>query len=152
MANAELIQNRIPAAQLRWRELWLKEDWWAIWLGLGIVVIAYGFFANGASIKWIAVTPAKWSTFAQLGAHFADNAARYVAQFAAWLVVFSLALTALGHKARAFIPSFALLYVLSVAIFALGQWDKAITYNLEPPLVALALGLVLSNVVRLPRW
>jgi uncharacterized integral membrane protein (TIGR00698 family) len=152
MASAELVQNRVPAAPLRWRELWLKEDWWAIWLGLSIVVLAYAFFANGGSIKWVAVTPAKWSTFTQLGQHFADNAARYVAQFAAWLVVFSLALTALGHKARAFIPSFALLYVLSLAIFALGQWDKAVTYNLEPPLVALALGLVLSNVVRLPRW
>jgi uncharacterized integral membrane protein (TIGR00698 family) len=152
MANAEIYPNRVAAPPLRWRELWLKEDWWAIWLGLGIVALAYAFFANGASIKWIAVTPAKWSTFAQLGQHFADNAARYVAQFAAWLVVFSIALTALGHKARAFIPSFALLYVLSVAIFALGQWDKAVTYNLEPPLVALALGLILSNVLRLPRW
>ena len=38
---------------LRWRELWLKEDWWAIWLGLGIVLVAYLFFANGASIKWL---------------------------------------------------------------------------------------------------
>ena len=105
MANAELYQNRTGAAPLRWRELWLKEDWWAIWLGLGIVALAYAFFANGASIKWIAVTPAKWSSLAQLGQHFADNAARYVAQFAAWLAVFSIALTALGHKARAFIPS-----------------------------------------------
>ena len=152
MANTEVYQNRVAAAPLRWRELWLKEDWWAIWLGLGIVALAYAFFANGASIKWIAVTPAKWSTFAQLGQHLADNAPRYVAQFAAWLAVFSIALTALGHKARAFIPSFALLYVLSVAIFALGQWDKAVTYNLEPPLVALALGLILSNALRLPRW
>ena len=152
MANTEVYQNRVVASPLRWRELWLKEDWWAIWLGFGIVTLAYAFFANGASIKWIAVTPAKWSTFAQLGQHFADNAPRYVAQFAAWLAVFSIALTALGHKARAFIPSFALLYVLSVAIFALGQWDKAVTYNLEPPLVALALGLILSNALRLPRW
>ena len=39
-----------------WRELWLKEDWWAIWLGLGIVVIAYVAFANGSSIRWIAFT------------------------------------------------------------------------------------------------
>ena len=37
MANAEPYQNRTAAAPLRWRELWLKEDWWAIWLGLGIV-------------------------------------------------------------------------------------------------------------------
>lgn len=28
-----------------WRELWLKEDWWAVWLGLAIVVI--GLFAHG---------------------------------------------------------------------------------------------------------
>jgi uncharacterized integral membrane protein (TIGR00698 family) len=152
MANADIQRSAIPTAPLRWRELWLKEDWWAIWLGLGIVLVAYAFFAHGGSIKWIAVTPAKWSTLSQLGEHFTVNAPRYLAQFAAWIVVFSLALTALGHKARAFIPSFALLYVLSVAIFALGQWDKAVTYNLEPPLVALALGLVLSNVLRLPRW
>ena len=39
-----------------------------------------------------------------------------------------------------------------MAIFAVGQWDQAATYNLEPPLVALVLGLVLSNFVGLPRW
>jgi uncharacterized integral membrane protein (TIGR00698 family) len=150
--SSSVEQPSVAAPSLRWRELWLKEDWWAIWLGLGIVVIAYGFFANGSSIRWIAVTPAKWSTFDQLGAHFAANWVRYVAQFAAWLAIFSLALTALGHKARAFVPAFIFLYILSVGIFALGQWDKASTYNLEPPLMALAIGLILSNVIGLPRW
>ena len=48
-----------------WSELWRKEDWWAIWIGLGIVLIAYILFANGDSLKWIAVTPAKWSSFDQ---------------------------------------------------------------------------------------
>jgi uncharacterized integral membrane protein (TIGR00698 family) len=135
-----------------WRELWLKEDWWAIWLGLGIVLLAYVFFANDSSIRWIAVTPAKWSTFSQLGAHFSAHAVRYFAQFAAWLAIFTVALSALGYKARDFIISFVLLYVLSVIIFALGQWDQANKYNLEPPLVALVVGLLLSNVVGLPRW
>ncbi len=152
MANVDVQQNRVVESPARWRELWLKEDWWAIWLGLGIVIVAYGFFANGASIRWIAVTPAKWSTWPQLGAHFAGNYQRYIAQFAAWLVIFSVALTALGHKAREFIPSFVILYVLSVAIFVIGQWDKANTYDLEPPLVALVVGLILSNLVGLPRW
>jgi hypothetical protein len=40
-----------------WRELWLKEDWWAIWLGLVIVAIAYLLFTNGSSLRWLAVTP-----------------------------------------------------------------------------------------------
>ena len=152
MANIEAGRNRRVETPARWRELWLKEDWWAIWLGLGIVAVAYAFFANGASIRWIAVTPAKWSTWTQLGSHFAGNYDRYVAQFLLWLAIFALALTALGHKAREFIPSFAILYVLSMAIFALGQWDQANTYDLEPPLVALVVGLVLSNLVGLPRW
>ena len=150
--DAEVPSDLIRPASQGWRELWLKEDWWAIWLGLGIVVIAYVAFANGSSIRWIAVTPAKWSSTAQLGAHFAANIDRYVAQFIAWLAVFSLALGALGYKAREFIPAFILLYLSSVVIFAIGQWDQASTYNLEPPLVALAVGLVLSNLVGLPKW
>jgi uncharacterized integral membrane protein (TIGR00698 family) len=152
MSNAETISGPNTAQPPRWRELWLKEDWWAIWLGLGIVLVAYGFFADGGSIKWIAVTPGKWSDISQLGAHFAGNWLRYVAQFAIWLGVFSAALTALGHKARDFVPSFVLLYALSIVIFAVGQWDKANSYNIEPPLLALAVGLVLSNLVGLPRW
>jgi uncharacterized membrane protein YadS len=152
MANVEVHPDRVVSPPLRWRELWLKEDWWAIWLGLGIVVVAYGLFVNGGSIRWLAVTPAKWSTLSQLGAHFAANYDRCIVQFLAWLAVFSIALTALGHKARDFIPSFVILYALSVIIFAFGQWDKANTYNLEPPLVALVVGLALSKVFGLPRW
>ena len=147
------LRRGAPARQSTgWNELWLKEDWWAIWLGLGLVLAAYILFANGSSIRWLAVTPAKWSTFWQLGAHFADNALRYVAQFVLWAVTFTIALAALGYKAREFLPSFVLLYVLSVVIFALGQWDQANYYNLEPPLVALVLGLFISNVTPLPRW
>jgi uncharacterized integral membrane protein (TIGR00698 family) len=153
MTNIDSALPRAAAPQpLRWRELWLKEDWWAIWLGLGIVLVAYLFFANGASIKWLTVTPAKWSTLSQLGAHFAANYVRYIAQFVGWLAVFTVALSALGYKAREFIPSFVVLYLISVLIFTLGQWDKANTYNLEPPLVALVVGLALSNVFGLPRW
>jgi uncharacterized membrane protein YadS len=135
-----------------WNELWQKEDWWAIWIGLGIVIVAYLLFSSGTSIQWVAVTPARWSTFAQLGDHFSANLDRYIVQFLLWLAVFSAALVALGHRAKEFVPAFAFLYVFSVLIFAIGQWDKASIYNLEPPLVALALGLVLSNVVGLPRW
>ena len=143
--------DRSPSLTARWRELWLKEDWWAVWLGLGIVVIGYILFANGASLKWIAVTPEKWSSLGQLGAHFAANWLRYFAQFASWLVLFSVALTALGYGPRNFIPSFVFLYAFSVLIFVLGQWTQANYYNLEPPLVALLLGLLISNLIGLPR-
>ena len=149
--TTETLRQDAPQQTAGWRELWLKEDWWAIWLGLGIVVAAYAFFAGGGSIRWIAVTPAKWSTWPQLGAHFAANYDRYIVQFLSWLVVFAIALTALGHRARDFIPSFVFLYILSIVIFAAGQWDQANKYNLEPPLVALVVGLVISNLIGVPK-
>jgi hypothetical protein len=116
-------QKAVPRSD--WSELWRKEDWWAIWLGLGVVLVAFVLYLNGASLRWIAVTPARWSTFSELGAHFSGNVLRYLAQFALWLAVFTVALTALGYRAREFIPSFAFLYLLSVVIFAAGQWRQA---------------------------
>lgn len=139
-------------AKMGWRELWLKEDWWAIWIGLGIVLLGYALFTQGLSLKWIAVTPGKWSTLSQLFDDLGHNAQRYAAQYLAWLALFTGALAVMGHRPRAVIPSFSFIYLAAVAIFALGQWKEAAFYNLEPPLVALALGLVLSNLVGLPRW
>src|SRR5215472_3822670 len=40
----------------RWRDLFRKEDLWAIWLGLGIVAASLVLFSNGGSLRWIAVT------------------------------------------------------------------------------------------------
>lgn len=130
---------------------WRKDDWWAVAIGLGLIAIAYALFASGSSLAWIAVIPAKWTTFDQLLGHFGANWPRYLAQFMLWLVVVSVALTALGYSLRDTAPAFVFLYVVSVIIFALGQWADAIRYNLEPPLVALVVGLLIANLNLLPR-
>jgi uncharacterized integral membrane protein (TIGR00698 family) len=135
-----------------WSELWRKEDWWAIWIGLGIVAVAYILFKDGDSLKWIAVTPSKWSNPGELMAHFAANIVRYAAQLGLWLVIFTAATSVLGHRPAQFIPAFLLLYLVSLVIFSLGQWDQANKYNLEPPLVALLVGMLISNLIGLPRW
>jgi uncharacterized integral membrane protein (TIGR00698 family) len=152
-ADAGAIAGSGPAQLTSgWRELWLKEDWWAIWLGLGLVLVSCLVYAQGLNLKWIAVTPARWSTPEQLVQDLIANAPRYLAQFAFWLVAFSIALKALGFRATRFVPAFIFLYVFAVAIFVIGQWDQASAYNLEPPLVALLVGLVISNLIGLPRW
>jgi uncharacterized membrane protein YadS len=138
--------------QSQWRELFAREDWWAVWIGLGLVIVAAVLFANGASLKWIAVTPQKWSTLDQIATQFGANAARYLALFALWLVLFGIAVRALGFRLAEFVPAFVVLFVVSALIYALGAWDQASRYNLEPPLVALALGLLVSNLLRLPAW
>jgi uncharacterized integral membrane protein (TIGR00698 family) len=140
------------AARMGWKELYLKEDWWAIWLGFGIVVVAYLFFAGGSTIKWIAVTPGKWSTFGELWLDFTSHIGQYVIQFIMWAVIFGVSLKALGFKLAEFFPSFVFIYVSSIIIFMIGAWDQAHHYNLEPPLVALLLGMFISNLIGLPKW
>jgi len=48
------------------RRFWHREDWLAVVFGLGIVAVAYGLFAGGSSLAWLAVTPAKWSTIRRM--------------------------------------------------------------------------------------
>jgi uncharacterized membrane protein YadS len=128
------------------------EDWWAVWIGLGIVVIAYLLFLSGTSIKWLAVAPAKWSSGGQAVADLGRHLTSYVALFIVFAVLFGVAIAALGQRVGQFLPGFALVFVLSTLIFIAGAWTSSSTYNLEPPLIALALGLVVSNVARVPAW
>jgi uncharacterized membrane protein YadS len=151
---AEVIESRGQPLQREsgWRELIGKEDWWAIWIGLGLIVVAIGVLASGSSIKWVAVAPTKWTHVSEAVAQFSAHAPQYLALFVLWAVLFGIATSVLGYKLSRFLPAFALVYVVSLVLYFLGQWDQASHYNLEPPLVALALGLLVSNTVGVPAW
>jgi uncharacterized membrane protein YadS len=128
------------------------EDWWAVWIGLGIIVAAYLLFVWGTSIKWLAVAPAKWSQIDQAASGLAQHLLNYIALFLLFAVLFGVAVAALGQRIARFLPGFLLLFVLSTLIFVAGAWTRSSTYNLEPPLIALAFGLLVSNVARVPPW
>ncbi|HVC10739.1 MAG TPA: putative sulfate exporter family transporter [Burkholderiales bacterium] len=148
-------EGRQPS-RMGWKELYLKEDWWAVWLGLGMMVLAILFFQAGGSgvLKALAINPGglKWSSLDQLAAHFSQNAHLYVYQFLFWLAIFGVSTRVMGVSLAQFIPSFIVLYLLSIVMFAIAGWANAAKFNLEAPLVALILGLVIANVFRLPKW
>ncbi len=138
-----------------WAALFMKEDWWAIWIGLAIVLAGIlGLESGSTALKALSVNPGglKWRGVDQLAAHFGANAGLYLAQFAIWAALFGGSCHVMGIAFKRFLPGFAVLYLLSVAIFAVGGWADAARYNLEPPLVALVFGLVLTNTVRLPAF
>jgi len=143
-----------PAAGrvLRSGGLFATEDWWAVWISLLVIVVAWVLFASGSSIKWLAVAPAKWSDLAQITGDFAKHWPNYVALFIVFAVLFGAGIAALGQKLTHFLPSFLLLFIGSALIFTIGAWTNASKYNLEPPLVALAIGLIISNAFPLPEW
>ncbi|MSP01730.1 MAG: putative sulfate exporter family transporter [Acetobacteraceae bacterium] len=132
-------------------EVAFGEDWWSVIIGLGIVCIAYGLFAWGASLSWAATTPRLWSSPAGLSEQLAADWPRYLFQFLAMLSVFAVAAKAMGQNVATFAGGFVLVYCLSFAALAIGAWDEAQNYTIEPPLIALAIGAIIANTVRLPR-
>jgi uncharacterized integral membrane protein (TIGR00698 family) len=152
---AEIAQRSSPPLALRgpiFNELFRKEDWWAIWIGLALVAVAVGLFLGGSSIKWIAIAPQKWSHLADVATQLKQHGLQFAALFVLWSVAFGVGAAALGIKISRFLPAFLALFVVSTAIYFLGLWDQSAHYNLEPPLVALGLGLLVSNTVGVPRW
>ena len=141
---------------LGWKELYLKEDWWAVWLGFALMVLAIVLFQAGSSniLKALAINPGglRWSSFGQLADHFAKNAHLYFYQFVFWLILFGATTATMGVKLKEFIPGFIFLYVASIVMFAIAGWANAAQFNLEAPLVALILCLLIANVFRLPAW
>jgi uncharacterized integral membrane protein (TIGR00698 family) len=135
-----------------WPALARSEDGWAIFIGLGLVLLAAAVLGAGGSLKWLAVAPQKWSHGSDIGAQLQGQALRYLALFGLWAVLLGAGTQALGYRPRRFLPAFAVLFLASLLLYALGQWDQAAHYNLEPPLVALVLGLLISNTVGTPQW
>jgi uncharacterized membrane protein YadS len=129
-----------------------NEDWLSSLLGLGLIVVAAAVFAAGGSIKWLAVAPQKWSHLSDVAQQVRLNGPRYVALFLVWAILLGAAAAALGIGAGRYLRAFVPVFLVTAAVYFLGLWDQAAHYNLEPPLVALGIGLLVSNTLGVPRW
>ena len=135
------------------QKLWKIEDYWAVWLGLGIVLLALAVYSTGGTITGWAVKPGSWSTLGALGDDFAKHVSDYLIIFAVFGVVFTISMVAMGRKVGRFIPGFTILFLGSTAIFYLSSnsFIKA-KLHLGAPLLALIIGLVIGNLFKLPEW
>jgi uncharacterized membrane protein YadS len=140
------------ALRSEFQKLWKTEDYWAVWLGLGIVTLALVVYFGGGSISSWAVKPGSWSSAGALGADIAKNLPHYLVIFAIFGAVFTLSMAVMGRKLSQFIPGFIILFLGSTAVFYLSTWDLAKRADLGAPLLALLVGLVIGNIVKLPEW
>ena len=144
----------IPAPQsARIARPWhATEDIWAILIGLGFVAAAVIAVLSGSSIKWLTVIPAKWSSPDLALQQAAAALPRYLALFAVFGALLALGARSLGYAPGRFLAAFAAIFAVSALVIWAGAWVQADRYNLEPPLVALGLGLLIANTVGVPGW
>jgi hypothetical protein len=134
------------------RKLWKTEDYWAVWLGLGVVVLAPIVFWAGSSISSWAVTPGSWSDLGTLASDFAQHLSGYLVVFLLFGVVFTISMAIMGRNVNQYIPGYVILFVGSLAVFYLAGWSIMKKAHLGAPLLALLVGLVIGNLKRIPEW
>lgn len=137
---------------MKFDKLWKTEDWWSVWLGLGLVLLAIIALWMGTSIKGWAVLPSKITGFGAIGADLAKNFGGYLIIFLILGVVFCFSMKLMGHKLKFFIPGFIILFVGALVIFYVAGTKFMNDWNIEAPLLALLVGLIISNVIKIPEW
>jgi len=133
-------------------KLLATEDYWAIWLGLFILVLAMGFFWGGATLAPWAVTPGTWKTGGELVADLGKHAAGYLVLYLGFGAVFTLSMAFMRRNLGQYVAGYTVLFLGSLAIFYLAGWKVMHDLDLGAPLLALLLGLVIGNLARMPPW
>ena len=135
--------------------LWKTEDYWAVWLGLGIILLSIILYAVGRAdllARFAVKQPADWTELAPVARHLGTTWPWYLLLFAAFASVFSISMAVMGRKVPEYLRGFSILFAASVVILILSSSKFAHAYNLEAPLLALILGLIAGNLLRLPSW
>lgn len=146
------MSNKSFSKENGWTDLIRKEDWWAVWIGLVLIVSAIILWLSGNSIKIITSKIPKWTSINALFSTLGSNLVSIILLFLVFLILFSIANFFLHYKFKDFFIGFIVLFILSVIINSFSGWSVAQNYNLEAPLVALALGLIVSNILSIPKW
>lgn len=134
------------------KALYLKEDYWAVWIGLATIVIGLIVWAVGGNLKWLSVSIPSYTNFADMPALVAPVLPKALVLFVVLATVFSCAMKIMGHQVSTFLKGFTLLFVMAVIVQILGSWSVAKTLNLEAPVMALIVGMIIGNFVKIPDW
>lgn len=129
-----------------WSSLWKKEDWWAVWIGF--VILGLGI------AKWLPALPKidKWTLLGKAFPEGVDTIWSSVILFVFVFVLTLIGIAFMRKNVRYYLPG--LLVVFSLAFFAMwiGKYATSVRWGLETVLWALALGLLIGNIWRIPEW
>ncbi|MDY6987778.1 MAG: putative sulfate exporter family transporter [Thermodesulfobacteriota bacterium] len=148
-SQSEMVQP--PSAKGR-SKLLTTEDYWAVWLGLGVIALAMGVFWAGGTIKSFAVTPGSWSSIGAIGQDFVKHFGAYAVICLGFGLVFSISMLAMGRSVKQFVPGYLIVFLGSLAIFYLAAWKFMKTWHLGAPLLALLIGIIIGNIKKMPTW
>jgi len=106
----------------------------------------------GSTIAPIAPKPPTWESPGILLQTFAQQWHQYLILLIIFLGIFTISTRIMGFEIKQYIPGFIVLYIIATLILMVSSWKYAHQYSISAPLVALLLGLIVGNFVKMPRW
>ncbi len=137
-----------------WSSLWKNEDWWSCWIGWFILILAMIAAAGVAHLLPAPPKIAKWNWF-DLSTAFPKGAGTIWAAIV--FFAFSCAVTFIGgifmkFDLKRYIPGFLVIFIISFIAMVISKEAFVHKWGLEYVIFALIIGLIISNVFRVPEF
>ena len=132
-----------------------REDTWAIIIATTLTfLITVTYLTDGfAFFKSMAVSIPTWSDdFEKVTQALSKSAGGLVTLFAFFLAAFTAGIAVMGRNVQRYLVGFTVLFLVSIVVTVLGSNKTMKALQLETPLLALLLGMLVSNTLALPAW
>lgn len=132
--------------KIDWSSLWKKEDWWAVWVGLLILLLGIP--------GWLPPLPKieKWTDIAESFQAGVGTIWPVIYVFIFVLLLTLIAKAFIGTNIRRYLGGFSVVFGLAFLALWIGKYTPFLNWGLSTVLWALILGLIVSNVWRIPDW
>ena len=143
------------STRINWSSLYKKEDWWAVWIGLTIFALSLPSYAGFYTLGWVPVAKPWLYISHALTTKLFNPWIGLVASFI-FLALLLIPVTRLnGVKSKDWFKGFFVIFFAAWGIWILSNYApvvKAIGSAEVGYIIALLVGIVVTNVMRIPSW
>lgn len=133
------------SSDLGWTVLFRQEDWWAIWLGAGFILVGL--------LGWVTQVPRldSWG-LNPFEAIPLDLVFGLLALMVGLGLVTGLAVVSIGDSLKRYWIAFPGLFALTTLAFLLGRQETLSGWGVDQVIWGLIIGITISNTIGTPAW
>ncbi len=144
---------KLRSSRITWENLWSSEDWLSVWIGIALLILG---LTKG--LDWIPKINT-WNYLSEAIITASSHSVKVITLYGFMFFVIFIALYLVNTSIRSFtsylrgyFKGFTIIFILSFIAIFLAKYRPINYYGLEYVLWALLLGLLISNIHRVPQW
>lgn len=138
-----------------WTSLYKKEDWWAVWIGLTIFGLSFPSYFGLFSLGWIPAAKSWTNIGHALTTKIFDPWVGLVASFVFLAVLLIPVNKFNGTRPKDWLKGFAVIFFTAWGIWILSNYAPIVKIMGSAEvgyIIALVVGIVATNTLKLPSW